>query len=413
MADDSIEPSVYGGSAGSSIRVGLSDDALGFGRGLEGVVREIRKGPEGLLDRADRFYQLKQIFLPVHSAKQDAKAMAIRAEALREVAAILGASSPEGIAATRMMIAEYSRRYENIDATIAQAMPMIGQAAAPEGIEDDWLGYAFDYIGGVGEATVQELWARLLAQEANRPGLISKRAVTKLALLDRRSAYHLRNVLTNAITLYVPTPDEGPNSGMPLYKIGRFALPLLVEMLGWSGPKPGDDLVRRLDAGRDGPTSHGRQRVRWLVEEGFVREVAHEKLRDGYLNPRFWEACGWKQSERPLAIRVGLGQIYASDAGHFSELLRRYANGGATTEILQLTDLSEALLDPRITHSEPIAETNDADSPRSERSVEGFLKTELGLQATPAHRGIAENPGFLGHGHQSDQDGLEFFYHEY
>jgi Protein of unknown function (DUF2806) len=60
---------------------------------------------------------------------------------------------------------------------------MIDQGAKPEAIDDDWLGYAFDYIGGVGEATVQELWARLLAQEANRPGLISKRAVTKLALL--------------------------------------------------------------------------------------------------------------------------------------------------------------------------------------------------------------------------------------
>lgn len=50
--------------------------------------------------------------------------------------------------------------------------------------------------------------------------------MSKLALMDRRSTYQLRKVLTGAISLYVQTPEPGKSTnGMPLYKIGRFAFP--------------------------------------------------------------------------------------------------------------------------------------------------------------------------------------------
>jgi Protein of unknown function (DUF2806) len=414
MVDGSVQPTMFGGVEGAAVKVELSEDALGLGRAVEGVAREIRKGPEGLLDRADRFYQLKQILLPVHSAKRDAKAVTIRAEALRDAAEILGAASPESVAAARMMIADYARRYQNIEATISRAMPMIADEAHSDGIDDDWLGFAFDYIGGVSDELVQELWARLLAQEANRPGQVSKRAVSKLALMDRRSTYQLRKVLTGAISLYVQTPEPGKSTnGMPLYKIGRFAFPLMIEMTEWSGPKPNDDLLRGLGHGHDGPSSLWRNKTRWLIDEGLLRAVSHDQMREGYLKSSNWE-LHWGRAKCPLGIRVGLGPIYGCDARDFIEMLRKYSNDGATAQIVQLTGLAEALLDPRITSMEPIFEADDQlECVRYAKKVEQFLVEELKLELAPPHHGIAENPGYLGRDGDDGKYGLEFFYHEY
>lgn len=414
MGEDLIQPTLFGGPEATAVKLELSEDVLGLGRAVESVAREIRKGPEGLLDRADRFYELKQTFLPVHSAKRDAKAVAIRAEAFRTAAQVLSEISPESMAATRMLIADYTRRYQNIDATIARAMPMIADGAEPGDINDDWLGFAFDYIGGVSEEVVQELWARLLAQEANRPGQVSKRAVAKLALMDLRSTYQLRNLLSGAITLYVQTPKPSrDDAGMPFYKIGRFVFPLMLELMDWSGPRPGDDLVRGLDRGHDGPTAHSRAKTRWLIDEGFLRLVSHDQMREGYLNASNW-AFGWSRGERPLGIRVGLGPIYGCDARVFIEMVRKYASDGATAQILQLTGLAEALLDPRITSMESIREAGDgADFSRYAKKVDQFLLNELQLEPAPPHKCIAENPGYLGREGVKAEYDLEFYYHEY
>jgi len=416
MPDGSINPTMFGGLEGSAVKIELSDDALGVGRAVEGIARQVRKGPEGLLDRADRFYELKQTFFPVHTAKRDAKAMTVVAQAIRGAAETLGLASPDGIAATRMIVADYARRYRNIDTTIALAMPMIAEEAEPDAIQDDWLGFAFEYIGGVSEELVQELWARLLAQEANRPGRISKRAVSKLALVDARSTYQLRKILSGAITLYIQTPRPNrskagmPLSGMPLYKVGRFVFPLLIEMLDWSGPKPSDDLIRQLDHGHDGPS--GRTRTRSLTEEGFLRAVTEEQVREGYLNAKNWR--GWESGQRPLGVRVGLGRIYGCDARDFIELIRRYSNNGATAQMLQLTGLAEALLDPRITSMQPIVESDRiSESPHTTNQVERFLVEELKLQIAPAHSSIAENPGYLDRDAAADQLDLQFYFDDY
>jgi hypothetical protein len=414
MVDGSIQPTMFGGPEGAVVKVELSEDALGLGRAVEGVAREIRKGPEGLLDRADRFYQFKQILLPVHSAKRDAKAVAIRAEALRDAAETLSAASPESVAAARMMLADYARRYQNIEATIARAMPMIADEAKSDEIDDDWLGFAFDYIGGVSDEMVQELWARLLAQEANRPGKVSKRAVAKLALMDRRSTYQLRKVLASAISLYVQTPDPGNStSGRPLYKIGRFAFPLMIEMTEWSGPRPNDDLLRGLGHRHDGPSSPGRSKTRWLIEEGFFRAVSHDQMREGYLKASNWEHH-WGRAKCPLGIRIGLGPIYGCDARDFIEMLRHYSNDGATAQIVQLTGLAEALLDPRITSIKPIPEADEhLESEEYATKIERLLVDELQLELAPPHHGIAENPGYLSLEGDDERYGLEFYYHEY
>lgn len=412
MMDGSIEGAIFGGPEASAFKLELADDGLGLGRALEGMAHEIRKGPEGLLDRADRFYQLTQILFPVHAAKRDARALSLRAEALRDAAAILNASPPDGIAATRLMIADYSRRYQNIDDTIARALPMIEADASPENISDDWLGFAFDNIGSVSEPAVQELWARLLAQEANRPGRVPRRAAAKLSLMDRESTVVLRKLLRNTITLYMPNIHRDPGTGGQLYKIGRFVFPVLVEMLSWTGPKPGDDLVSHLGRTRDGLEGEQRRVVRWLTEEGLLREISNDLLRNGYLDFQQWSRAEWKPgSSWPLAVRVGLGKAFECDVRDFNEMVRRYSNGGATAQVLQLTDLAEALLDPRIRQPAVVKESAvlGDDWKPGRKTVKSFLTTELKRKSSPDYRGMAENPGYLHH-EERLADGVEFYY---
>ncbi|NCD16024.1 MAG: DUF2806 domain-containing protein [Actinobacteria bacterium] len=415
MVGGSIEPSIFGGPEGSLVKVELSEDSLGLGRAVEGVAREARKGPEGLLDRADRFYQLKETILPVHTAKRDAKALEIRVAAVRSAAEALQDLSPSSLAAVQMLIADYGRRFQNIDSTIKLAMPMIEPLASPEDIDDDWLGFAFEYIGGVSDDVVQELWAKLLAQEANHPGRVSKRAITKLALLDRRGTYLLRKVLRSAITLYRQSPDpKRSDQGQPLYKIGRFAFPLLLEWVEWDGPKLSDDLLRAFDHSRDTPSGGSSSRVDWLIEEGFLRPVTQDQFRDGYLDADHW-GMEWSHGDRPLGIRVGLGSINACDARDLIEFVRRYATGGATTQIVQLTGLAEALLDPRITSTNPISEVSSDETGMDHRdTIEKLLIDELSLTSVPHHKsGIAENPGFLGGKQRGNRNDLVFYYGEF
>jgi hypothetical protein len=55
-------------------------------------------------------------------------------------------------------------------------------------MEDDWVTNFFDKSRIVSDSDMQELWARVLAGEANSPGTYSKRTVNFLGDLDKGDA---------------------------------------------------------------------------------------------------------------------------------------------------------------------------------------------------------------------------------
>ena len=55
-------------------------------------------------------------------------------------------------------------------------------------MDDDWVTNFFDKSRIVSDSDMQELWARVLAGEANSPGTYSKRTVNFLGDLDKRDA---------------------------------------------------------------------------------------------------------------------------------------------------------------------------------------------------------------------------------
>ena len=60
----------------------------------------------------------------------------------------------------------------NMEAIIEKASSHISNDASPENMGNDWLLNFFDKCRTVSEDEMQELWARVLAGEAERPGNI-------------------------------------------------------------------------------------------------------------------------------------------------------------------------------------------------------------------------------------------------
>jgi hypothetical protein len=90
--------------------------------------------------------------------------------------------------AMRRFVEEEARRQENMEAITEKALPKLENASDPSKMEDDWVTNFFDKSRIVSDIDMQELWARVLAGEANAPGTYSKRTVNYLSDLDKRDA---------------------------------------------------------------------------------------------------------------------------------------------------------------------------------------------------------------------------------
>lgn len=90
--------------------------------------------------------------------------------------------------AARRWIEEEAQRQKNMEDITAKALPQLNENAKPDSIENDWLVNIFDKCRIVSDNQMQELWAHILAGEANSPGTYSKRTVNFLSDLDKTDA---------------------------------------------------------------------------------------------------------------------------------------------------------------------------------------------------------------------------------
>lgn len=90
--------------------------------------------------------------------------------------------------AARRWIEEETQRQKNMEDIAAKALPQLNENAKPDSIANDWLVNIFDKCRIVSDNEMQELWARILAGEANSPGTYSKRTVNFLSDLDKTDA---------------------------------------------------------------------------------------------------------------------------------------------------------------------------------------------------------------------------------
>ena len=80
---------------------------------------------------------------------------------------------------------QYQKNYEKI---LAKTPIYLNEKAEPEKIENDWIFHAFEKFKKVSDDEMQDLWARVIAGEANSPGKFSKRTINFIETLEKEEA---------------------------------------------------------------------------------------------------------------------------------------------------------------------------------------------------------------------------------
>ncbi len=90
--------------------------------------------------------------------------------------------------ALRRFIQEETIKQQNIENITAKAIPELSVTANPKDIENDWIMHFFDKSKIISDEDMQELWAKILAGEANAPGSYSKRTIEVISLMSKKDA---------------------------------------------------------------------------------------------------------------------------------------------------------------------------------------------------------------------------------
>jgi hypothetical protein len=83
---------------------------------------------------------------------------------------------------------EETIKQANMESILSKAIVLLDEDAKPQDIENDWIANFFDKCRLISDNEMQELWAKILAGEANSPGGYAKRTVNTLSSLDKSDA---------------------------------------------------------------------------------------------------------------------------------------------------------------------------------------------------------------------------------
>jgi len=86
------------------------------------------------------------------------------------------------------LVTEEIKKQENIENITEKSFDSLNENAKPENIEDDWIGNFFDKCKLISDIEMQNLWAKILAGEANNPGAYSKRTIEFISTMDKTDA---------------------------------------------------------------------------------------------------------------------------------------------------------------------------------------------------------------------------------
>ncbi len=86
------------------------------------------------------------------------------------------------------LLQEESDKQKNIEEITKKAIPSLVDDAKPNEVEKDWLVNFFDKARLISDSEMQDIWSKLLASEANKPGSFSKRTISLISSLDKQDA---------------------------------------------------------------------------------------------------------------------------------------------------------------------------------------------------------------------------------
>jgi hypothetical protein len=146
--------------------------------------------------------------------------------------------------AMHRFIEEEADRQENMESITGKAIPLLTDESDAETIEDDWVTNFFDKSRIVSDNEMQELWARVLAGEANAPGTYSKRAVNFLGDLDKSDTISFAKLCGFALTMgnivpliFDPEDDIYNANGIDFETLSHLDSIGLLQFNAWAGFK--------------------------------------------------------------------------------------------------------------------------------------------------------------------------------
>ncbi|CAC9489577.1 hypothetical protein [uncultured Gammaproteobacteria bacterium] len=85
-------------------------------------------------------------------------------------------------------VEEEATKQKNMEEIIKKSIHHLNEKSDPNEMNDDWVTNFFDKSRIISDNEMQNLWAQVLAGEANSPGTYSKRTVNFLSSLDKKDA---------------------------------------------------------------------------------------------------------------------------------------------------------------------------------------------------------------------------------
>jgi hypothetical protein len=133
---------------------------------------------EKISDAVGGIFKTYQI---VRVAKAEAEAEQVRANSKIQVTEIQQR-------AMRRFLIEEGKKQSNIEDITQKALPLLSEESKPQDLDDDWITNFFDKCRIVSDPEMQQLWANILAREANGPVGFSRRTVSLLSDLEKKDA---------------------------------------------------------------------------------------------------------------------------------------------------------------------------------------------------------------------------------
>lgn len=90
--------------------------------------------------------------------------------------------------AMQRFVAEEAKKQQNIESITRKAIPLLENDADPSQMDEDWIVNFFDRCRLVSDDEMQNLWAKILAGEANQPGRFSRKTIMLLDSIDKKDA---------------------------------------------------------------------------------------------------------------------------------------------------------------------------------------------------------------------------------
>lgn len=86
------------------------------------------------------------------------------------------------------------REYQNCRNVAENAKRYLKESAKPQNIDVDWLNFYFDKVRLVSDEIVQDIWSRILAEEANAQGSVSLSLLHTLSIMSKEQATIFSNI---------------------------------------------------------------------------------------------------------------------------------------------------------------------------------------------------------------------------